>query len=379
MSDNQQLPMRIALDARKIHDFGIGTYIRNLVHELAVLEPDSEFVLFTRPADLGVAAQAGPNCRSVAEKARPYSLAEQFRLPLAAWRAGADLLHAPHYVLPPLTRGKTVVTIHDCIHLRFPQYLPGRAASVYAHGMIRAAARRADRILTVSDASKSDILHYTGVAEAKVVVIPNGLDARFAAAPSDEAIERVRLRFQLSHPFVLYVGNIKPHKNLARLIEAFALARQDGPDDLQLVVIGDEISNYPALRQAVHRHRLDKHVRFFGFQPAATLVVFYRLARAFVFPSLYEGFGLPPLEAMANLTAVVTSNVSSLPEVAGDAALLVDPYDSEAIADGIRRVVHDDALRASLVERGRIRAAEFSWAKSAAATLAVYRQVLEGG
>jgi glycosyltransferase involved in cell wall biosynthesis len=129
----------------------------------------------------------------------------------------------------------------------------------------------------------------------------------------------------------------------------------------------------------VHRHRLDKHVRFFGFQPAATLVVFYRLALAFVFPSLYEGFGLPPLEAMANLTAVITSNVSSLPEVTGNAALLVDPYDTAAIADGIRRVVHDDALRASLVERGRIRAAEFSWTKSAAATLAVYRQVLEGG
>jgi glycosyltransferase involved in cell wall biosynthesis len=211
------------------------------------------------------------------------------------------------------------------------------------------------------------------------VVVPNGLDARFATAPTEEAAERVRQRFQLSHPFVLYVGNIKPHKNLARLIEAFALARQDGPDDLQLVVIGDEISNYPALRQAVHRHRLDKHVRFFGFQPAATLVVFYRLALAFVFPSLYEGFGLPPLEAMANLTAVITSNVSSLPEVTGNAALLVDPYDTAAIADGIRRVVHDDALRASLVERGRIRAAEFSWTKSAAATLAVYRQVLEGG
>ena len=130
----------------------------------------------------------------------------------------------------------------------------------------------------------------------------------------------MRQRYQLDHPFLLYVGNIKPHKNLERLIDAFARARAGGLDDLRLVIIGDEMSKYPPLRQAVHRHRLDKHVRFLGFQPSETLAVFYRLARAFVFPSLYEGFGLPPLEAMACGTPVVTSNVSSLPEVAGGAA-----------------------------------------------------------
>ena len=184
------------------------------------------------------------------------------------------------------------------------------------------------------------------------------------------------MRFALTHPFVLYVGNIKPHKNLERLIEAFAIARSGGPDDLRLVMIGDEISKYPALRQSVHRHRLDKHVRFFGFQPAATLVAFYRMARAFVFPSLYEGFGLPPLEAMANLTPVVTSNISSMPEVAGDAALLVDPHDPRAIADGIHRAVTDEALRADLIERGRRRAAAFSWREAAVRTLDVYRSVL---
>lgn len=366
--------MRIAIDARKLHDFGIGTYIRNLVHELAGLDPSVEYVLLTRPGDLAEAAAVAANVRAVAEPARAYSLAEQLRVPLAARRLHADLFHAPHYVLPPLVPGRAVVTIHDCIHLRFPQYLPSRAAWVYAHTMIRAAARKATRILTVSEASKRDILHYTGVAPGKVVVVYNGLDARFAAAPDDEALDRVRQRFDLSHPFVLYVGNIKPHKNLERLIEGFARARAGGPDDLRLVVIGDEISKYPALRQSVHRHRLDKHVRFFGFQPAATLVAFYRLARAFVFPSLYEGFGLPPLEAMANLTPVVTSNLSSLPEVVGDAAVLVDPYDVESIADGIRRVVTDEALRRHLVERGRLRVQDFSWRAAAARTLAVYRE-----
>jgi len=368
--------MRIVLDARKLHDFGIGTYIRNLVTELGALDSETDYVLLTKAADANAAAAAGPNFRAVVESAKPYSMTEQWRIPLAAARARADLLHEPHYVLPPLTRCKTVVTIHDCIHLRFPEYLPSRAAFVYAHAMIRMAARKADRVLTVSEASKRDILHYTGVAADKVTVIPNGLDARFAAVPDAAAIDRVQQRFQLDHPFVLYVGNIKPHKNLERLIAAFAAARPDGPDGLKLVVIGDETSNYPSVRQAVHRHRLDKHVRFFGFQPAPTLVIFYRLARAFVFPSLYEGFGLPPLEAMANLTPVVTSNVSSLPEVAGGAALLVDPYDVTSIADGIRRAVTDEPLRQALIARGSERARHFSWTKSAADTLAVYRHVL---
>lgn len=376
MSDKLRETMRIVLDARKLHDFGIGTYIRNLVTELGRLDHDGDYVLLTKPEDAATAAAAGPNFRAVVETSRPYSMAEQWRVPMAAARARADLLHEPHYVLPPLTRCRTVVTIHDCIHLRFPEYLPSRAAFAYAHAMIRLAARKADRVLTVSDASKRDILHYTGVAPEKVVVVHNGLDARFATAPDADAMDRVRQRFQLDHPFVLYVGNIKPHKNLERLIAAFASMRADGPEGLKLVVIGDETSKHPGLRQAVHRHRLDKHVRFFGFQPAATLVTFYRLARAFVFPSLYEGFGLPPLEAMANETPVVTSNLSSLPEVAGDAALLVDPYDVASIAEGIRRAVTDEPLRQELIAKGRARAREFSWARAAADTLAVYREVL---
>ena len=147
---------------------------------------------------------------------------------------------------------------------------------------------------------------------------------------------RVRERYQLNDPFLLYAGNIKPHKNLERLIEAFDRLRQEGFADLKLMIIGDEISKYAALRRAVHRHHLHKHVRFLGFVPDDTLAVLYRLADVFVFPSLYEGFGLPPLEAMASGTPVVTSNVSSLPEVAGDAAVLVDPRDPESIAGAIR-------------------------------------------
>ncbi len=368
--------MRIAIDARKLHDFGIGTYIRNILAELPRIDHSTEYVVLSPAEEAGPSGGLGANFRHVVEEARPYSIGEQWRLPLALVRERVHLLHEPHYVLPLLTRCPSVVTIHDCIHLRFPQYLPNRVAHVYARASMSVATRKAHRILTVSQASKRDILHFFDVPEARITVVPNGIDARFRQAPDEDQVERVRQRYQLDHPFALYVGNIKPHKNIDRLIDAFGRARQRDVDDLRLIIIGDELSKYPRLRQGVHRHRLDKHVRFFGFQPIDTLSVFYRLARVFVFPSLYEGFGLPPLEAMACGTPVVTSSVSSMPEVTGGAAVLVDPRDPEAIADGIVRAVTDDALRAELVAKGLARAREFSWAESVRQIHQVYMDVL---
>jgi glycosyltransferase involved in cell wall biosynthesis len=369
--------MRIAIDARKLHDFGIGTYIQNLVRELARIDQQTEYILICRPEDVEMAGGLGPNFRAIAETARPYSVAEQIRIPLDLVRERAHLLHEPHYVLPPATRCRSVVTIHDCIHLMFPQYLPGPLAHLYARATMWVAVHKSDRILTVSDASKRDILRFFDVPPEKVEVIYNAIDERFLAPPDEERLERIRQRYQLDHPFLLYVGNIKPHKNLERLVEAFGRARAGGIGDLRLLIIGDELSKYPPLRQAVHRHRLDAHVRFLGFQPHDTLDVFYRLARAFVFPSLYEGFGLPPLEAMACGTPVVTSNVSSLPEVAGGAAVLVDPYDAGSIADGITKAVTDQALRAELIDRGLARARTFSWTKSVTAIHRIYMDVLD--
>ena len=368
--------MRIAIDARKLRDFGIGTYIRNILMELSRLDRATEYVVLCRPDDLDTGDVLGTNFRMVPEAAAPYSVAEQFKIPLALERERVRMVHEPHYVLPPLVRCRSVVTIHDCIHLMFPQYLPGRLAYVYAKGSMWSAARKANRILTVSEASKRDILRFFDVAPEKVSVIYNAIDERFLAPPNTAHMELVRQRYQLDHPFVLYVGNIKPHKNIQRLIDAFGRTRARGcQEDLKLVIIGDEISKYPALRQSVHKYKLDKHVRFLGFQPMETLAAFYRLARVFVFPSLYEGFGLPPLEAMACGTPVVTSNVSSLPEVAGGAALLVDPYDPEAIAAGICQALTDEPLRADLIARGLERARSFSWAQSVRRIHEIYMDV----
>jgi glycosyltransferase involved in cell wall biosynthesis len=279
-------------------------------------------------------------------------------------------------VLPPLVRVPSVVTIHDCIHLMFPQYLPNRWALTYARTSITMAAKRSTRVLTVSESSKRDIRRFVDVPPSKIDVIYNSYDPRFGVEPAADAVDRVRERYQLQSQFVLYAGNVKPHKNLERLIEAFHIVRSRGLDDVRLILIGDEISKYTALRRAVHRHQLHNYVRFLGYLPEETLAVMYRLAGVFVFPSLYEGFGLPPLEAMASGTPVVTSNVSSLPEVAGDAAVLVDPYSAEAIADGMYRVLTDNDLRSELRRRGPERASHFSWESSVRRVREIYGQVL---
>ena len=364
------LSVRIGIDARKLHDFGIGTYIRNLLRQLARLDHDTEFVVLCRDEDRESLASLGPNFRTVSETSGNYSIAEQVRIPLALRRERVTLFHAPHYVLPPLVPCRSVVTIHDCIHLMFPQYLPNRLALGYARTAIRLAARRATRVLTVSESSKRDILRFVDADANKIDVIYNAFDERFGIEPREEEVVRVRERYQLHDEFVLYAGNVKPHKNLERLIEAFDRVRRRGLEHLKLVMIGDEISKYAALRRAVHRHQLHKYVRFLGYLPEETLAVMYRLAAVFVFPSLYEGFGLPPLEAMASGTPVVAAAEPALREVADGAAVYAEDGDFGAAA---RRALEErDRLAAAGIERARL----FSWTETARLTVEVYRRVL---
>jgi glycosyltransferase involved in cell wall biosynthesis len=368
--------VRIAIDARKLHDYGIGTYVRNLLRYLSRLDRDSEYHIVCDGEDCALASELGPNFKPLPTRARANSTADQVAIPRLLRAAGADVYHTPHAGLPLATACPSVVTIHDCVNLTFPQYAPGRVSQFRAKLKMWSAAHRSARILTVSEASKRDILRFFSVGERKVAVIPNAIDERYGNPPAAEDIRRVRERFQLFGEFVLYAGNIRPHKNLDRLIDAFHQLR-DSPrfEHVRLLIIGDEISKYPTLRRAVHRHKLHKHVRFFGFVPDSTLAVLYRLATVFVFPSLYEGFGLPPLEAMASGTPVVTSNVSSLPEVVGDAALLIDPYDASAIADGLRQALTDADLRARLVARGLERARSYSWEQSVRRVREIYGEV----
>jgi len=370
--------MRIAIDVRKLNDYGVGTYVRNLVEQLARIDHATEYVLVCKPDDVKLSDRLGPNFRAVADSSGQYSVREQISIPAHLFRTSPHLFHTPHYVLPALTPCRSIVTIHDCIHLIFPQYLQGRIARIYARSAFWTTIHRANRILTVSEASKRDILRFFPIAPEKVTVVYNAIANHFYDEPSEEKMAQVRERYQLHERFVMYAGNVKPHKNLKRLIEAFALLRQKSTyDDLQLLITGSEISRYAPLRRAVHHYNLHKHVRFLGYQPEQTLAVLYRLAEVFVFPSLYEGFGLPPLEAMASGTPVVVSNASSLPEVVGDAGVLIDPYDVTSIADGIRQVLDDSALRDSLKTLGIARARLFSWPASVKRIRGIYQEIVD--
>jgi glycosyltransferase involved in cell wall biosynthesis len=370
--------VKIAIDVRKWNDFGIGTYVRNVVRHLARLDHETTYFLFCNASDESTLRDLAENFVPVVDGSARYGLREHLSIPLKLRRLGAELLHCPHYVRPILCTVPTVVTIHDCIHLLFPQYLPSPMAHRYARFMMGNAVARSAVVFTVSEASRGDILRfYPATDPDKVVVVPNAIDAELLQDPGPVEMERVRERYQLRGRFVLFAGNVKPHKNLVRLIRAFARVRaMEGNEDLRLVLIGDDVSRYGSLRRAMEEAGVRQDVRFFGFVPHGTLAALYRMASVFAFPSLYEGFGLPPLEAMACGTPVVTSRISSLPEVVGDGALLVDPYSEESIAQAIARVLDDADLRRALVERGLERAAQFSWERSVRSIYAGYLKAL---
>ena len=370
--------MKIAIDARKWRDYGIGTYVRNVVRHLAQIDRETTYLLFCNPADESALRDLAENFVPVVDSSAGYSLREHVSLPLKLRSLGAELLHSPHYVRPLFCTIPSVVTIHDCIHLLFPQYLPNRMAFRYARFVMGSAIRNSSIVFTVSEASRADILRfYPSTDPSKVHVVPNAIDAELLVDPGEAERDRVRERYQIRGRFVLFAGNVKPHKNLERLIRAFARVRcQEGNEDLRLVLIGDDVSRYASLRRTADEAGVRQEVRFFGFVPHETLAALYRMATVFAFPSLYEGFGLPPLEAMACGTPVVTSRISSLPEVVGDGALLVDPYNEDDIAQGIARLLDDQDLRARLVERGLERAASYSWARSVRQIHAGYLKAL---
>jgi len=368
---------RIAIDARKIRDFGIGTHIENLLRGLAELEGEEEFVVFLPPGvPLPVPA---PRFRERRVAARGYGLAEHVELPAKARLERVDLVHVPHYVVPYFTPRPRIVTVHDLIHLRFPDLLPSRAARSYARHFLARAWHGCELVLTVSEASKRDLLEAFGGPEDRVRVIPNAVHELFFARRSREELADVRRRLDLPRPYVLYAGNVKPHKNLERLVEASALLRRAlGVEAPDLVLAGAPVERTRGLVQYARDLGIDEHLRVLGRVEPNDLACVMRSARAFAFPSLYEGFGLPPLEAMACGVPVVCSNAASLPEVCGDGALLVDPLDAAALARELARVLTEPTLRQDLALRGLERARRFSAREQALRTLAAYRDVLGG-
>ena len=344
----------IAIDADVLgrRRTGDETYIAALLRELVPIADEERIVAVTRRPELvpdGIDAFELPARSQVARMA--------FGLPRALRRLGPALGHF-NYVVPPAYRGPAVVTVHDLSFESDPE-LMGRRDRLMFRTFVPRSARRAERVLVVSERTKHDLVEHYRIPEEKIVVTPNGVDPIFqpnGSAPNGP-------------PYVLFVGGIQPRKDPVTAIEA--LARMDG--DLQLVLVGDEKRGGDELRSAIRRLGLERRVEFAGYVEHQGLASLYRGAACLVFPSRYEGFGLPVLEAMASGTPVVATTAGAVPEVAGDAAVLVEPGDPEALAEGIRQALGD---RERLVAAGLEHARRFTWAETARRTLEVYRELL---
>lgn len=373
--------MRVALDGQPLSTplAGVGHYTCQLVHALARVGPGHHFYVVS-PGRRLRGEFPEPNVEPVVPGfwASTRARVERRLGRSPEMRRGADppgdVFHATNYVFPfRLRTPRAVLTIHDLTLLKFPQWHPRDRLAMMGPALALAAAR-ADRIVTPSRCTRDDVLEWLPVEPERVVVIPDGVDPIFAPPPAGEVAARLAPLGLRAGEYLLFLGTIEPRKNLGRLLQAIEMAGAGiGP----LVLAGGPGWNDAALRHAITRLARDGRVRALGYVPGDLRPALHAGARAFVYPSLYEGFGFPPLEAMACGTPVLTSNVSSLPEVVGDAALLVDPEDVSALAEGLTRLWGDDRLRDELRARGLARAREFSWDRTARLTLDVYRSVLD--
>jgi glycosyltransferase involved in cell wall biosynthesis len=377
--------VKIAIDIRRMTEFGVGTYIRNVVRTLGRVDSENRFFLIGPAAKVREIAILPTNFVSVPLVAAERSLHgyREFRAKLK--QIDCDLLHVPNlFSVPRRLPCPYVMTVHDMLeHMSRTKGVGGIRRSLHFQ-LTKQVLRGAARIFAVSNFTRNEIEKLFGISSDRIEVVYNAIDERFLHGHATAADrDLIAQRYQVTYPYLLYAGRISAHKNVVRMIEAFSALKteleKDGLfPDLKLIIIGDDLSGNPDLRRTVVRSGVQNDVRFLGFVPIEVLRIFYDLAKIFVFPSLYEGFGLPPLEAMAHGTPVVTSNVSSLPEVVGKAAVLVNPENVFEIRRALHRVLTDQSLRDRLKDRGYAQTARFSWEISVRRILEVYRQVANG-
>lgn len=363
--------MKIVVDARTVTDHfpGIGRYTVNLLRGLASSEwaPSVSQLYGCIGGDrLSLPALPVIECPS-----SPFSLSQQWTIPRVLERTEADLYHSPYYGMPLNPGIPSVVTCHDLIPLIYPQYFTVRQRWVYriANALVF---RRVRRIISVSDSTKSDLVRIFNVDPAKVVTTHLGVSRRFFEHKPEET-KRVREAYNLPERYVLYVGANKPHKNLPALVDAWQSLRKRQE---KLVIAGHWDGRYNQSVEKVRLNGLENEVRFLGPVSDDHLPALYGGADVFVFPSHYEGFGLPVLEAMASGTAVVCSNIPSFREIGGSSVVMVDPYDVNDISGKIEMLLDDSAYRDRLGSLGARRAADFTWDRTVRQTLSVYRDAL---
>jgi len=366
--------MKIAFDLRRIGNPGIGRYMKCLAESITSQAPEHEYLLLLPPQSEHLVH--APNAQKLCTGLKYYSFREQFELPRILSCHKVDLLHSPHFLLPMARPCPAVATIHDVIYLACPEDLPSFAGRLYYRAMMNGCSHTATRIITDSKHSKDEIIRYLHADPAKIEVVYPAVDPFFESPVDPAQVESVRSRFGIDRDYILCVGIYKPRKNHAGLLKAFQLLLKSGVQS-QFVVAGPMGEGKPVLQRLAAEFGIANHVTFTGFVNDADLRALYSGARVCVCPSLYEGFGFTVLEAMACGTPVVCSSSTSLPEVAGKAALYFDPHKPEEIAVQLGSAFSDDAVRASLIADGHSNLLRFNWAETARQTLAVYHQALQ--
>ncbi len=375
--------MKIALNALQVRGAksGVGQHIACLLEALLEIDSTNSYLVFASHYNYFNYQFSSPRYQLEIWGSRSKSktvrlLYEYAFLPCAVRKSKVDLFHGPSNLLPLRKVAPYVLTIHDMSYFVDPKRYT-RTKVMYWHAVTYRSARLADFIITVSAYSKQDILKYLDYPSDRIRVIPNAAHRRFRPIRDRVALEEFRNRYRVTHPYILSVGTLEPGKNLVRVVRAFARLRREGAGDYHLLLVGDIGWLYHEIFAEVRRLGLKEQVRALGHIPDDDLPLAYNCAELLVFPSLNEGFGLPVLEAMACGVPVVTSNCSALPEVAGDAACLVDPYDEAAIARGMESVLGDVSKREDLVQRGLKRSTVFSWKRTARETLEVYEAIAQ--
>lgn len=355
---------------------GVSHYVESLLQHLGEIDTTNRYTIYTTKGVDAAALGLPVNFRvrpSLLNTINPRIRIpwEQLIAPALLAKDGADLYHGVLNVMPLLSPVPSVVTIHDLSPLLFPQTFR-RINRMYTTWAIRVSAKRAAHIFTVSEHAKREIVTHLGVDADRVTVTYNACDARFVPV-SESELAAFRQRHGLPARFLFYLGTLEPRKNIPRLLDAYAQVAKT--HDVPLLIGGGKGWLYEPILAQAERLQLGDKLKFVGYIPQEEQHLWYGAASAFVFPSLYEGFGMPPLEAMACGTPVITSNASCLPEIVGDAAIKVDPHDVDALAEAMRRVLDDADLRADLRQRGLAQAARFSWFETARRTQAVYQRV----
>jgi glycosyltransferase involved in cell wall biosynthesis len=366
--------VRIGIDARLVyyHKAGIGQYILRLSQALAQIDNDDEFVLFaSRKDSTRIVTQS--NFRRQTLWTPSHHRFERQALSLELLPHSLDVLHSPDFIPPQHVRYPTIITVHDLAFLLYPRFMTRESARYY--GQVDIAARQANHVIAVSQSTKRDTIRLLGVPEEKITVIHEAAHPLFTPVTNEEALARTRERYRLPENFILFVSTIEPRKNLPTLLRAFRQLRDKYKTDAVLAIAGNRGWLADEVDHVIDELKLSEIVRFIGGVPNDELVYLYNAARIFVWPTFYEGFGLPPLEAMACGTPVITSNVSSLPEVVGDAAMLINPEDVDGLTVTMWRVLSDEKLQREMRAKGLKRAQTFSWERAARETLAVYRLV----